>query len=473
MTAALTTDLFARLAGIVGADAVQQDPVICDRYGRDALQRGCPADIVVIPACTSEVAAVLHACNASRVPVTVRGAGTGYVGGAVPIRGGVVLSMERFTRLLAIDEENLLAVAQPGVLTGALQAAVEARGLFYPPDPASLRHCSLGGNVATGAGGPRAVKYGTTGRYVLGLEAVLPTGEVIRTGGKTVKHAVGYDLTHLLVGSEGTLAVLTELTLRLVPRPAEQAVVSAAFRSLAEATGAVTAILQARIVPATIELLDAASLRAAATHAGRALAPAGTDALLLIESDGAPASVGAELPALETLCRQHGALATTVARHQDERDALWDTRRQMSLALRAQAPRKINHDVVVPRGRIPALFDLIRRLEADSGISMPSFGHAGDGNIHVNLLVDPSDTAQMMRAARVERALFEGVVALEGTITGEHGVGYAKAAHLGLALGPTEQALMARIKAAFDPHGILNPGKQWETQTDDLARVRD
>lgn len=473
MTSGLPAGLPDRLIDCVGPDGVRADEATLSAYGRDALLRGCPPDLVVVPADTAAVARVMALCDAERVPVTVRGAGTGYTGGAVPLRGGIVLSMERFSRILAIDEDNLLAVVQPNVITGDLQDAVEARGLFYPPDPASLRQCSLGGNVATGAGGPRAVKYGTTRHYVLGLEAVLPTGEIIHTGSKTVKHVVGYDLTQLLVGSEGTLAVLTELTLRLMPRPDTQALVSAAFADIHTASAAVTALLRNRVVPASVELIDGTSLRAAAAYSGRAMAPDGTAALLLIEVDGTAAAVEEQLARVLTVCRQAGASGVTEARTAGERDRLWDTRRQLSLALRALAPRKINHDVVVPRGRIPELFALVGQLQQESGIPMPSFGHAGDGNIHVNLMVDPSDRDQMTRAASVERALFEGVVALEGSITGEHGVGYAKARYLDLALGPAEIALMARLKTAFDPHGILNPGKQWECRAEDLARLRD
>ena len=470
---ALAPAFVGRLVAAVGPGAVRDDADARHAYGRDALLRGAPADLVVVPEDTAAVARVLAACHDSRVAVTVRGAGTGYTGGAVPIRGGVVLSMERFSRILAIDEESLLAVVQPGVVTGDLQDAVEARGLFYPPDPASLRQSSLGGNVAECAGGPRAVKYGVTRRYVLALEAVLPTGEVVRTGSKTVKNVVGYDLTQLLVGSEGTLAVITEITLRLVPRPAVQATLRATFADIPSATAAVTNLLQARVVPATLELIDRVSLEAVTRHVGRAVAPAGTGAMLIVEVDGLPGGVAEEAARVAEACTAAGATEVRRAADEAEREALWDARRQLSYALRALAPRKINHDVVVPRGRIPALFTLLARLQAEHALPMPSFGHAGDGNIHVNLMVDPADAAQMARAAAAERELFEGVVALEGSISGEHGIGFAKARYLGLELTEVEMALMARVKAAFDPHGILNPGKMWETRPEDLARLSD
>jgi glycolate oxidase len=459
--------LVASLIAAVGEAHARTDRESLTAYGRDALQIGHPADLVLLPGNTAEVAAIAALCHRDRMPLVVRGAGTGYTGGAVPVRGGVLVSMERMDRILTIDEQNLLAVVQPNVITRALQDAVEARGLFYPPDPASLKQSSIGGNVAECAGGPRAVKYGTTKRYVLALEAVLPTGEIIRTGSKTVKNVVGYDLTQLLVGSEGTLAIITEITLRLVPKPAVQATLQATFDGIDAAVDAVSRLLAARVVPATVEIIDRESLAAVERHVGRRLAPEGTRAMLIIEVDGVPAGVDEEAARVMAACRDAGALDVRRAADADEREAIWAARRELSYALRALTPKKINHDVVVPRGRVPALFDLIGRLQTRHQLLIPCFGHAGDGNIHVNLMVDPADAAEMARAAAAERELFEGVVALEGSISGEHGIGFAKAKYLGLELSPDTIALMARIKAAFDPHGILNPGKQWEWREGD------
>lgn len=450
------------LTEIVGGEYTRQAPEDLDAYGRDALQIGHPADLVVLPGTTEEVAAVARICNEHRVPLVVRGAGTGYTGGAVPLLGGVVLAMERFNRILEIDEENLLAVVQPNVITCDLQDAVEARGLFYPPDPASLKQSSIGGNVAESAGGPRAVKYGTTKRYVLALQAVLPTGEIIRTGSKSVKSVVGYDLTQLLVGSEGTLAVITEVTLRLIPKPAVQATLGATFVDVTSAVAAVSALLVDRVVPATTELIDRESLRAVERHLGRPLAPPDAGAMLILEVDGVAGGVAEEAERVAAACRRAGAIEVRRAATADERNALWEARRELSIALRALAPRKINHDVVVPRGRVPALFQLVERLRREYRLLIPSFGHAGDGNIHVNLMVDPTSADEMRRAEQAERELFEGVVALEGSISGEHGIGFAKARYLGLELSPEAMALMARIKHAFDPNGILNPGKLWD-----------
>jgi glycolate oxidase len=455
------SELVASFTHVVGADHVRTDADSLQRYGVDALLIGHAADLVVLPANTSQIAAIARLCNEHRLPLVVRGAGTGYTGGAVPVHGGVVLSMERLNRIVAIDEENLLAVVQPSVITRDLQDAVEARGLFYPPDPASLKQSSLGGNVAECAGGPRAVKYGTTKRYVLALEAVLPTGEVIRTGSKAVKSVVGYDLTQLLVGSEGTLAIITEITLRLVPKPAVQATLQATFTSINAAVRAVSNLLAARVVPATIEIIDQQSLDAVSRRLGRAVAPADTGAMLIIEVDGVPGGVAEEAARVISACAAADAIAVVKAETDADRERIWEARRELSLALRALAPRKINHDLVVPRGRVPQLFDLVARVREKHRLLIPCFGHAGDGNIHVNLMVNPADHGEMARAALAERELFEGVVALEGSISGEHGIGFSKARYLGLELSPDTIALMQRVKLAFDPNQILNPGKLW------------
>jgi FAD/FMN-containing dehydrogenase len=297
---------------------------------------------------------------------------------------------------------------------------------------------------------------------VLSLEAVLPTGEIIRTGSKAVKNVVGYDVTQLIVGSEGTLAIVTEITLRLVPKPAVQATLQATFAGIGDAVAAVTGLLAARVVPATIELIDRESLTAVERHLARSLAPEGTGAMLIVEVDGVPGGVAEESERVIAACREAGALDVRRASTAAERDAIWEARRELSIALRAIAPRKINHDLVVPRGRVPQLFELVDRVRREHQLLIPCFGHAGDGNIHVNLMVDPSKPDEMRRAMLAERELFEGVVKLEGSISGEHGIGFSKAKYLGLELSPPTIALMQRIKLAFDPHGILNPGKQWE-----------
>ena len=455
----MSPPLLAALEQIVGASYVKADAESLDHYGHDALNRGHPPDVVVLPGSAADISAIARLCDQSRTPLVVRGGGTGYTGGSVPTRGGVVLSCERLNRILEIDELNLLAVVEPNVVTGDLQDAVERVGLFYPPDPASLRQSVIGGNVAECAGGPRAFKYGTTKRYVLGLEAVLPTGEIVRTGSKAVKNVVGYDLTQLLVGSEGTLAILTQIILRLIPKPEVQATLRATFRDIGAAVDAVSALLRARVIPAALEIIDHDCLEAVVSYLGAPLAPPGTGALLLLEVDGVPGSVRDEADRVADACRSAGATEILRAGTEAERQELWRVRRELSLSLKVIAKLKINHDVVVPRGRVPQLFELVSGLRSQFGLRIPCFGHAGDGNIHVNVMLNPDDPAEVARARQAERLLFEGVVGLEGSISGEHGIGFAKAPFIALELSPEEIALMKRVKQAFDPRGILNPGK--------------
>ena len=458
--APLPSELLDALTAIVGEAWVRVDAEALSVYGADALKRGHPPDVAVLPADTAEVAAVVRACVEHGTPFVPRGAGTGYTGGAVPVRGGVVISLERMNRILEIDEDNLLAVVEPNVVNGDLQAAVEKVGLFYPPDPASLKTSVIGGNVAECAGGPRAFKYGTTKQYVLGLQAVLPNGDIIETGGKVVKNVVGYDLTHLLVGSEGTLAIITRIVLRLVPLPPSRATLRATFPTIAAAAQAVSNVIKARVVPAAVELVDGDSLEAVAAYLkGERLAPAGTGALLLLEVDGIAEAVAEEGRRCEQACRAAGATEILRARDEAEREELWRVRRELSFSLKTITPIKFNHDVVVPKGRIPQLFALVGRLKRDYRLRIPCFGHAGDGNIHVNIMVMPGDDDEMRRAHEAERVLFEGVVALEGAISGEHGIGFMKAKYLPIELDEATIDAMKRVKRAFDPDGLLNPGK--------------
>jgi glycolate oxidase len=456
----VTPAVLDALTAAVGAVAVTTEPEALHAYGMDALQRpGYRADVVVRPSTTQEVAAVARLCDAHRVALVPRGAGTGYTGGAVPIHGGVVLSLERLNRILEIDPANLLAVVEPNAITGDLQAAADAVNLFYPPDPASLARSSLGGNVAENAGGPRAFKYGTTKRYVLGLEAVLPTGEIVTTGGRTVKNVVGYDLTSLLVGSEGTLAIITKIILRLVPKPPGTLTLRATFASVDAAASAVGAMVEQGLEPATLELVDRASLDAVERYLGETLAPADSEALLLIEVDGAMSALSEQAAQVEIACRAAGALQVLRADDELMRGALWRVRRELSPALRTIAPLKLNHDVVVPKGHVPRLFALVQDLRDGFNVRIACFGHAGDGNIHVNIMADPADAAEIERAQAAERRLFGGIIELQGVISGEHGIGFTKLPFVLLQLSADEVALMRRIKAAFDPHGILNPGK--------------
>lgn len=459
---AVDSALLARLTAIVGPDHLRVDKTTRVAYGVDALKQGHPADAVVWPADTAQVAAIARVCHETRTPLVPRGAGTGYTGGAVPTQGGVVISLERLNRILEIDEGNLLAVVEPHVITGDLQDAVEKVGLFYPPDPASLRQSVIGGNVAENAGGPRAFKYGVTNKYVLGLEAVLPTGEIIKTGGKVVKNVVGYDLTHLLAGSEGTLAIITKIILRLIPKPPVQITMRASFPSVRHAVDAVTRLVRARVIPAALELIDGDSLDAVAQHLQvRSLAPEGTAAILLLEVDGIAEQVTAEAERVEVACREAGASEFLRARDEAARQELWRVRREISPSLKVITPLKFNHDVVVPKARIPELFELVDRLRERYRLRIPCFGHVGDGNIHVNIMVTPGNEDEIRRAHEAEGELFRETVALEGSISGEHGIGFAKKKYMRLELSEDEIDLMRRVKAAFDPHGILNPGKMF------------
>ncbi len=462
----VTPAVIERLRAAVGHDFVRLDDASRHEYGADALKRGVPADVVVLPATTAEISAVARICSETATPLVPRGAGTGYSGGAVPLHGGVVLSVERLNRILEIDEDSLVAVVEPAVITGDLQDAVEARGLFYPPDPASLRRSSIGGNVAECAGGPRAFKYGVTRQYVLGLEAVLMNGDVIHTGGRVVKNVVGYDLTQLLVGSEGTLAIITKITLRLIPKPPDVVTLRATFASVRAAVNAVAGLVRARVVPATLELIDRSTLEAVAASLGdHTLAPAGTGAMLILEVDGLPEAVAAEAIRVTEACLDAGALDVLRADDDEEREQLWRVRRGISHALMVVADLKINNDIVVPKGKVPECYDLVERLKAKYDLPIPSFGHAGDGNIHVNIMVSPDDPAAVERARAAEAELFAGVVALGGAISGEHGIGFTKAPYLGLGVEPATIALMQRVKAAFDPQGLLNPGKIFPGRT--------
>ncbi len=456
----LSPSFIAELEQIVGGSHVAVDEAALLSYGQDGLKKPSRPDVVVVPGTTGEVAAIARMCHSRLVPLYVRGGGTGYSGGAVPLRGGVLLSMERFDRILNIDEQNLLVVTEPNVVTGRLQEAVEKVGLFYPPDPASLDESVIGGNIAENAGGPRAFKYGTTRRYVLGLEMVLPSGEVIRTGSKAVKNVVGYDLTQLMAGSEGTLGIITQAVLRLIPKPPAHATLRATFDGIEAAVEAVSGLIRARVVPATIELVDGESLAAVTRYLGGAeLAPPGTAGLLILEVDGMADAVAEEARLVEAACRAAGATEVLRAASEDERRELWRVRRELSPALKTIATLKINQDVVVPRGRVPDLFRLVGELKKEFDVAIPCFGHAGDGNIHVNIMVDGADDDAVRRAHGAQRRLFEGVVALEGSISGEHGIGYTKAPFLSLELSREAIALMKRVKQAFDPHDILNPGK--------------
>jgi glycolate oxidase len=438
----------------LGPSKVLTDPDACASYALDESEgEGQPPFAVVRAESAADIQAALSVARDAEVPITPRGAGTGRTGGAVPSSGGIVLSTLGMNRIKEIDRREMLAVVEPGVVLAELHAAVEAEGLFYPPDPNSAASCALGGNVAENAGGPRAFKYGVTREYVLGVEAFLMGGQRIAPGRRTVKGVTGYDVTALLVGSEGTLAVFGDLTLRLVPRPPTVITLLALFSDVLAASRAVAAMTGAGLVPRCIELLDGHTL-AAMRAAGNAISEA-ANAMLLLEVDGEPRETELQAERVGNACE--GAVEVLVAQDAGQREKLWAARREMSRAVRKLSRFKLSEDVVVPRQQIPELLERVARSSEALGVRHLTYGHAGDGNLHVNFLWDDDDEVRVVERA-VEQ-LFRDVVALRGTLSGEHGIGLTKAPYLHLEQSPELIGLQRDIKRLFDPQGLLNPGK--------------
>jgi glycolate oxidase len=454
----ITEKTFKKLESIVGKQycSKKKEDLLC--YAYDATARSYLPSAVLFPRDAGEISAILHLANSDRFSVTPRGAGTGMTGGSLPVEGGVVLSMSRLNRILEIDKDNLIAHAEPGVVTGHFHRTVESQGLFYPPDPSSSDFSTLGGNLAECAGGPRAVKYGVTRDYVLGLEAVLPTGEIIHSGVKTAKGVVGYDLTRLLIGSEGTLGIITSITLKLLPLPEAVSAMTAIFDHIETAAETVSEIIRRGIIPRTIEFMDNASIRCVERHLKMNL-PVEAGALLLIEVDGKTEEVSTLIKQLRTLCVSQGASNTKIAGKKEEIAELWKARKAISPALFQYGPDKINEDIVVPRSKIPDMVRKIEALKEKTGLTMVSFGHAGDGNIHFNIMLDKRNRDELKKAEVAIDALFEYTLELGGTISGEHGVGITKSPYIAKEIGSVELNLMKKIKKIFDPNGILNPGK--------------
>jgi glycolate oxidase len=427
-------------------------------YSYDATGKMFLPEAIAFPGNAEEVRRTVLLANEHRFPVVPRGAGSGFSGGSVPVRGGLVLSLERMDRILSIDTENLVAVVEPGVVTETLKEEARKRGLFYPPDPASLKFCTIGGNIAECSGGMCAVKYGVTRDYVMGLEAVLGTGELVRTGVYTVKGVVGYDLTRLLVGSEGTLGIVTKAVLKLIPFPETAATILAFFRSNHDGSSAVAGIIRERITPCALELMDRTAIDCVRENAGLTV-PEETGCALLIEVDGAKESVAAEADRVEQACRRYGAIEVGRAADDAGRERLWTLRRSISPALRMVNPVKINEDIVVPRSRLPEMMSFLADLASRRNLKIVNFGHAGDGNVHVNLMISGTDEDERRRADEAVYEIFAKTVALGGTISGEHGIGISKAPFLEMEVGPLGVSVMKRLKGCFDPNGILNPGK--------------
>lgn len=427
-------------------------------YAYDATELTAVPDLVVFPGSAEEVARIVRLANEYRFPVVPRGAGTGRAGGSVPVQGGVVLVLTRMNRILEIDPDDMVAVVEPGVITGHLKKAVEECGLYYPPDPGSADYCTIGGNVATGAGGAVAVQYGVTRDYVLGLTVVLPTGEIIDCGSRTMKGVVGYDLTRLFLGSEGTLGVIVKILLRLVPKPASRQTLAAGFASLEDAARAVGRILQAGLTPAAIEFLDRATLDCVGEMLPFAVPPS-VQALLMIALDGHPRDVAQRAAQAARLCKDGGAYPLIRAKDPVAAERLWQARRAISPATFKVKPHKIAEDLAVPLSAMPALVAEVQEISRRRELPIICFGHAGDGNIHVNVMYDRAVEQERLAAPQAVEDLFILVHRLQGTLSGEHGIGLAKAPYIGLELSEAAVALQKRLKLAFDPHNIMNPGK--------------
>ena len=449
-----------QLVRLLGAKIVSDEPRVLDEHSRDKWFASTLPEAVVFAETTDQVSKLLRFASRENIPVTPRGAGYGYVGGCVPSRGGIALSLARMNRIKEVSADDFVAVVEPGVITATLQAEARARGLFYPPDPASMKDCSLGGNIATNAGGPRCLKYGVTRGCVLGLEVVLADGRVLRCGSRTHKNKTGFDLVGLFVGSEGLLGVVTEAMLKLLPLPPARASLAASFRTFRQAADAVREIFRAGFLPAALEIADAFTLKSAREFLGREIAP-GAKSLVLVDLDGQPGSVKGECAELARLLKKIKALSVRTAFGETDCEKLWELRRAYSESLKATGLTKLNEDIAVPRGRLVDLVEFCERLAKKYGCPVACFGHAGDGNIHVNIMAARyhEDRAVHDRVERALDELFAQVLAWGGVITGEHGIGIAKQRWWPQATSDVNRAVHAQLKRALDPKGILNPGK--------------
>jgi len=455
----LNQSTIKQLQNIVGRDGVLNSPEDLVAYSIDSTFAERQPDVVVLPTTTEQVSQVLGLACRERIPVVPRGMASRLAAASIPFSGGIALPLTRMNRILEIDEENRTALVEAGVVTADLQAEVEKRGLFYPPDPSSNRQSTIGGNIACNAGGPRCLKYGVTGDYVMGLTVALSDGQVIKTGGKVIKNVVGYDLTSLFTGSEGTLGVITEALLRLTSKPKFAHTSRAEFPSLDDASRTVNAILSAGIVPATIELMDETAI-ACIEEAMELGLPLDVEAILIIEADGSDEeAVVREIKTIAHICRENGARQVNVARDEEERAELWQARRSVSPSLARHAPNKLGEDITVPLSAIPEAVRRIKGISAKYGLPIVVFGHAGDGNLHPNILFDKRDAEQWAKVEQMVGEIFGLALALGGTLSGEHGVGTLKLPYMEQALGGIALDVQRSIKQALDPQNILNPGK--------------
>lgn len=449
------------LIDALGESRVHADRETIELYAADQGPRRCPPLAVVFPSDHDQVAALVRLANAHRFPLVARGAGSGNVGGALPVPGSVVVSFECMRRVLEFAPEERVIVVEPGVTTAEIDTLARSRGLFYPPDPGSAPYCRIGGNLAMNAAGPRAVKYGGTRDYVLGLRAVAGDGRTLVTGGRVTKNVTGYDLTRLLVGSEGTLALVTEATLKLIPAPPRVGTLRACYESMQQAAAAVARVMNQPAVPCALEFMDPSAIAAIQQAGAAGDLPKATRALLMVEADGDPGDVARALARLRAALDGPGMLELREAKDATEVADLWRARRSLSHAVKAIAPLKINEDVVVPVPRLADFIAVIEALADEYRLPIVSFGHAGNGNLHVNLMVHPDDADEMRRAHEALERIFETVLDMKGTLSGEHGIGWEKRNFVPLEIPADTLAMMRELKKVFDPNGILNPGKKF------------
>lgn len=455
------SEIISKLRSIAGEDNVLTDETTIKTFSEDETENLVfPPEVVVKPENANQVSEILKLANEFLIPVTPRGGGTGLSGGALPLYGGISLSMEKFNKILEIDEKNFQATVQPGVITQVFHETVEKLGLFYPPDPASRGSCQLGGNLAECSGGPRAVKYGVTKDYVLGLEIVLPNGEIINTGGKVLKNVSGYNLTQLIIGSEGTLAVITKIIFRLIPLPEHKKVLLVAFNSLENATDAVAEIFRNRITPSAIEFMEKAAVKAAEEKLNKKFPNGDAEAQLFIEVDGNyPELLDKDIELIADVVNKYNPLDILLADDSKKVQDVWDLRRGIGDAVKSISAYK-EEDTVVPRANMTKLVRGVKEICGKYGITSICYGHSGDGNIHVNILKDKLDVETWEKVLdSAIREIFELTVSLGGTISGEHGIGYSQKSYLPIALSEAELGIMKKIKHTFDPNNILNPGK--------------
>ncbi|MBI2252345.1 MAG: FAD-binding protein [Armatimonadetes bacterium] len=447
-----------KLRAILGKENLldEKEDLIC--YSYDATTFQFKPELVIFPKTPEQISEILKIANQEKIPVVPRGGGTGLSGGSIPILGGMALVLTRMNKILEIDQENLTALVEPGVITEEFKIIVEKLGLFYPPDPASMKMSTLGGNAAECAGGPHCLKYGVTRDYVLGLEVVLPTGEIIKIGSKVIKNVTGYDLTRLIIGSEGTLGVITKIILKLIPLPENFKTAIASFFTMEDAAKCVSKIIQARILPSTLEFMDHFSIKAVEEYSHLGL-PQEAHALLLIEVDGEDTATKIQLNKIKEICKEENVIEFKSASTFEEREKIWEARRAVSPALGKISPLRLNEDVVVPRNKLTELIKETQSISKQYNLEIANFGHAGDGNLHLNILLKSRTPQVMKNAEEALNALYLKVIQMQGAISGEHGIGFLKSKYLSYALKEEQILLMKKIKTIFDPNNILNPGK--------------